>query len=75
MGRGKAYRIGMSDEREREPRIFFPLKQGSRTPEQFRAAVLGVIEKRRAREAADSPGNEVRSECPGPEDSALKTRA
>jgi hypothetical protein len=53
----------MSDDREREPRIFFPFKQGSRTPEQFRAAVMGVIEKRRAREAAESSGSEARSEA------------
>lgn len=44
----------MSEERQGAPKIYFPRKQGSRTPEQFRAAVMAVIQERQAREGYTS---------------------
>lgn len=35
---------------KRERVVLFPLQQGSRTPEQFRAAILAVMQERQAGE-------------------------
>ncbi|HKV13025.1 MAG TPA: hypothetical protein VJ725_33090 [Thermoanaerobaculia bacterium] len=64
----------MFEERQGAPRIYFPRKQGSRTPEQFRAAVLAVLQERWAHDAQEGSGY-TPSMSATQEKSAKKTKA